>query len=98
MVNKLATGSELRRATHIDPVNAALRQVFYLLRGLFGDEGRVAAWTRRWRCRWRVDLRPSKGPLLYENPSTELPFIDRQKAIEYEHTWLFENYFPQARK
>lgn len=44
------------RASHILPVNRGLRAAFLLLRWAFGEEGRVAAWTRTWRCRWYTEI------------------------------------------
>jgi hypothetical protein len=29
---------------------------FWILRKLFGERGRVAAWTRTWRCAWLVKV------------------------------------------
>ena len=43
---------EKRRLSRILPKNPLLRTLFLLLRSAFGDEGRVADWTRRWKCRW----------------------------------------------
>ncbi len=72
---------QLRRASHIQPVCPPLRWLFRSLRRLAGDDGRLAAWTRRWPCRWRVDLRPSDGPVLKA-------FADRPAALAAEHAWL----------
>ena len=36
------------RLSHILPVDPVKRATFRLLRFLFGDEGRVANWTRTW--------------------------------------------------
>lgn len=73
-----------KRASHIEPVDFRLRLYFRLLRWMFGERGRVAAWTRGWACEWRADLRISGGPVL---PG----FVDRSEAIAYEEEWLLEN-------
>lgn len=74
-----------RRASHVEPCNRILRWAFHLLRDNFGEKGRVAAFTRKWPCRWRVDLRPSGGPIL------EQTFRKRDVAITAEIEWLFAN-------
>lgn len=73
------------RASHVEPAAWPLRLAFRALRRLFGDAGRAASWTRRWPCLWRVDLRPSAGPILPEC------FADRSAAIAAELTWLRAN-------
>lgn len=70
------------RASRVEPVSPVLRAAFRALRRAFGDAGRVASWTRRWRCAWRVDLRPSGGPVLAET------WRDRSAAIAAELNWL----------
>ena len=62
---------KIERVSHIVPANPILRIIFKLLRKLFGDEGKIADWTRTWKCKWKIEL------ILPE-------FDDRQKAIEYE--------------
>lgn len=73
----------LKRASHVEPVNRPLRLFFHILR-LLGENGRVAAWTRKWGCLWRVDLGLSHGPVLG-------PFKSRQQAIQSEVEWLNNN-------
>lgn len=41
-----------RRASHILPVNLVKRAAFVLLRLVFGERGKVAAWTRNWVGPW----------------------------------------------
>jgi hypothetical protein len=65
---------EVKRVSYIYPACLWLRIVFILLRKLFGDSGRVAEWTRRWRCLWEVRI----GNQVWTG------FQDRQKAIEFE--------------
>lgn len=43
-----------RRISHILPVNPVKRAAFRLLRRLFGDAGKVSAWTRNWAGPWEV--------------------------------------------
>lgn len=74
---QLTTG-KLRRATHILPMSFFLRSLFILLRRLFGDNGRVAAWTRRWRCNWLVDFSP------LGRDQRHGPFRSYADAVEYE--------------
>ena len=69
------------RVSHIVPESLLLRGEFVLLRAVFGDSGRVASWTRTWRCWWQVDLRPSDGPVVGG-------FLSRDSAIEFEEGWL----------
>ena len=73
--------ASIRRASHIEPVGRPERWAFHFLRKLFGETGRVAAWTRNWKCPWRVNLAPSDGPVLG-------PFLSRPTAIDAEIEWL----------
>lgn len=43
-----------QRFSEIIPVNPDARRLFRLLRWVFGEEGRVSEWTRRWRCQWEA--------------------------------------------
>ena len=84
-VASLGLGSgKKRRASYIEPAYRPLRWLFRRLRKLFGDNGRVAAFTRRWPCLWLVDLTPSAGPIVGS-------FRDRSKAIAFEVRWLEKN-------
>jgi hypothetical protein len=74
--------SVTRRASHVQPNNAALRLVFKALRCLFGDKSPVAGFTRRWRCLWRADMRPIGGPILSGR------WYNRQGAINAEHAYF----------
>lgn len=75
----------IRRASHVEPINWLLRRVFHLLRGHFGEEGKVASWTRNWNCVWRVNMTPSNGPIFGT-------FDDRDQALDAEVNWLNTNY------
>ena len=72
----------IKRASHVEPLKLWQAYAFRLLRKVFGDEGRVANWTRDWKCMWIVDCRPTGGPL---HP---LIFVNRARAIEFEIEWL----------
>jgi hypothetical protein len=53
-----------KRASHVEPADSLwLRIAFHLLR-LLGNKNRIAAWTRTWPCRWRVNTKPVGGPVL----------------------------------
>ena len=80
------TGSTVERASHVEPVSRALRVLFYALRELFGEYGRMASFTRAWGCQWRVNLSPVNGPML---PGT---WNDRADAIKAEILWLETNF------
>lgn len=74
--------ASVRRASHVVPACRPARWAFRLLRTVFGESGRVAAWTRSWRCRWVVDMRPSGGP-------SRLGEYDRRSdALDAERAWL----------
>ena len=45
-----------RRVSRIEPLRPVRRAVFRALRRAFGDEGRVAAWTRTWRGPWKATI------------------------------------------
>ena len=75
---------QARRAAWVEPASGGLRLVFHLLRWLFGDQGRVATWTRRWPCRWQVDLRPVGGA------SGSSTFLTRDAALAYEADYVAE--------
>jgi len=82
-----------RRASHVEPANFWLRQVFHALRlldafalavGEAGAESQpLTAWTRQWGCYWRV--RVVGGPTL---PGV---YKDRDSAIREEVRWLEEH-------
>lgn len=43
-----------RRASYILPKPLLLKVLFLFLRKLFGDEGKIAEWTRSWNCEWEL--------------------------------------------
>jgi len=44
----------VRRYSEIVPCNPVLLILFRLVRGLFGESGRMSDWTRRWKCQWKM--------------------------------------------
>lgn len=74
-----------RRASHVEPNHWLARCIFHLIRWWYDDASPMAAWTRTWLCEWRVNLKPSNGPLLG-------PFISRPVAIAVEIEWLNKHY------
>lgn len=66
---------KLTRLSHITPLFLPKRAVFRLLRFLFGDAGRVARWTRTWRCVWKVKM-VRCGEWSF--------FFDRPRAVQWE--------------
>ena len=74
--------SEIRRASHVEPCNAALRFAFHFLRSVFGESGTVAEWTRNFRGSWRINMSPVNGPILSQHYSS------RAEAITAEVEWF----------
>lgn len=56
-------GARRTRFSEIIPVNPIKRAAFRILRWMFGEDGRVSGWTRRWRCRWEavILIGPARG-------------------------------------
>lgn len=77
--------ASVRRASHVEPDSFLLRTLFHQMRKVFGETGRVAEWTRSWKCLWRVNMKPSKGPILPER------WVNRKDALNSEVAWLSEN-------
>jgi hypothetical protein len=76
----------IRRASHVEPKNVLIRLTFHILRGIFGEKGWMAEFTRRWPCKWRINLSPINGPIL---PGL---YKDRQEAIREEIKYLNSNF------
>ena len=70
--------SEVRRVSEIVPEQPVLHALFRVLRWM-GDDSRLAAWTRVWRCRWRLHI--------FHTGETNV-FEDRAAAIRYEKNVL----------
>ena len=71
------------RFSIIEPLDPTLRLAFKLLRQLFGEDGKIAAWTRGWLCIWhgRILLGPHKGEEFIS------PF--RQAVLDWEKSVWF---------
>ena len=69
---------KIERVSYILPANPVLRLMFKILREVFGDNGKIADWTRRWKCAWVVKIGSSKWS----------EFKDRQKALEFERAMI----------
>jgi len=78
----LDDSSRVQRASHVEPWNIPLRWAFYALRKVFGEYGKVAYFTRKWPCYWRVNLSPVGGPVV------PVGFVNRDSAIDFEINWL----------
>ena len=75
----------LRRASYIEPYSLPLRLLFHCIRACVRDDSRFAAWTRSWRCLWRVRI--IGGPVLAGE------WRDRAEAIRAEVAWLEKHRF-----
>jgi len=75
----------IRRASHVEPCNPALRFAFHLLRSLFGEHSKVADFTRQWPCLWRINMAPTGGPILPD------VYRERAQAIAAEIQYFNEH-------
>jgi len=73
---------EKKRASHVEPINMILRDLFHLIRSIVSDKSIIANWTRRWPCMWQARI--IDGPVLG-------PYRDRLEAIADEVNWLKKN-------
>jgi hypothetical protein len=78
----LIDGGMTQRASHVEPVNVALRMLFYAIRSVSGNHGKLTEMTRHIPCLWRVNLSPVNGPIL---PTL---YRVRYDAIQAEIEWL----------
>ncbi len=60
---------KIRRASHIWPANPFVRLAFRAIRFVFGDRGRLAEWSRHWRCCWTVRLSEDPGRVVFSSQS-----------------------------
>lgn len=74
---------EKKRFSHIVPENIVKRVFFKILRRLFSDEGKVAQWTRNWKCSWIVTVGNEKYG----------PFKTRKEAIEFEKNLYYQSVY-----
>lgn len=71
---------EQQRASHILPVNPVKRAAFRLLRLMFGERGKVAAWTRTWRGPWQGIIIGSKRSFIH--PSRRVVLAWERDVLE----------------
>jgi len=64
------------RLSHIRPEKFWKKAAFILLRKVFGDRGRIAEWSRTWRCEWRCTIITTGDSAVFEN---------RQAAVDWEY-------------
>lgn len=69
------------RFSEIVPVKPWLRVPFRILRLLFGDTGRMSAWTRIWKCRWRLEILQGKHRGAWFESNSRQWLLDREKEI-----------------
>jgi hypothetical protein len=67
-----------QRFSVIEPTDPILRLWFKFLRWTFGEDGRVAAWTRRWLCIWTGRI------LLGTHRGEEFTSPFRQAVLDWE--------------
>ncbi len=80
-------GGTPRRASYVEPTSFGLRLAFHAIRKMVADDSRIAEWTRKWPCLWRVNLRPIGGGLLqWDDPFGRglAVFYNRAAAIDAE--------------
>jgi len=77
-----------QRAGYVWPKSKVLRSLFKGLRKLFGRKGRVADWTRGWRCAWIV---------VDAETMEQLPGVydSHDKAVEAEVSWSLDHGYPK---
>lgn len=68
-----------RRVSTIRPVRFLKGLAFRILRTVFGDTGRAAAFTRKWKGPWRATILATGQSAV---------FLDRQAAIDWEYEVL----------
>jgi hypothetical protein len=78
-VTQLLQLGNIKRVSHIEPVNSVLRWLFHLIRCRVKDTSYLAAFTRYWPCQWRANI--IGGPIIG-------PFKRRKDAIAAEILWI----------
>lgn len=68
-----------QRVSRIVPTSFPLMVAFYVIRGLCSDESKMAAWTRRWGCQWKVVI----------DGESFGPFDNRADAISFEKEKIY---------
>lgn len=73
-----------RRFSEIVPVALLPRILFRLLRLLFGERGKVAAWTRTWCVMWRAKI------LIGKHKGKWMEHAFREVLLQWEREIFFE--------
>lgn len=68
-----------KRISHVEPVSVLPRLAFKMIRRLTDDKSKIAAWTRRWKCKWRV--RMLETGFIFGSYSDRLDAIDAEIAF-----------------
>jgi hypothetical protein len=76
------------RASHVEPYALLPRLLFTAIRYFVHDDSRLAAWTRGWKCFWRVNTRPVDGPILRNQYGNIAAWWLREDAIRVEIEFL----------
>lgn len=84
LFDRLGAIIQERRGGHVYPARRAPRLAFRALRRLFGGRGRIADWTRSWRCRWIVVDAVTHRRL----PGT---FASHAAAVDAEVKWILNH-------
>lgn len=77
-----------QRVSTILPLTATKRCAFKLLRLLFGERGRVAAWTRTWQCEWRVTILATRQSAVFETREDAIRWEIGILEASYDHQML----------
>lgn len=75
-------GMRREKVSRIEPANLFLRLLYVTIRATQPEQGKVVAWLRTWRCKWRIHFL-SNGRILQ-------PFSRRQDAVDKEIELLEE--------
>ena len=75
-----------RRVSNILPINYWKRMAFLLLRTVFGEQGRVAAYTRRWSGPWRVTMLATGQTEVFQHRAEAISW-ELQILETGEYTW-----------
>lgn len=69
-----------KRVSRIVPTNGLLMIAFYIIRALWSNESKIAAWTRTWPCQWKVLI----------DGKDYGPFSSRIDAIAFEKEEIYK--------
>ncbi|AKJ36878.1 hypothetical protein U876_23830 [Aeromonas hydrophila NJ-35] len=69
-----------QRVSRIVPTSWLLMSAFLVIRKLCSDDSKLAAWTRRWGCEWKVLI----------DGKTYGPFQSRSAAILFEKDKIYQ--------